>query len=146
MCRSETLCLVDWLLICFALLCSLSLAYRLILNLIKRSSTHQNATKRHLLRLYLQLSFHWTWHPWPMVISISRCIWRKEMIQTNHNFAKSCGTLPDFRKSAASGSRLEYITNCCQGDIVSLLSWKIVTVQNTCQVNTVMNFMVWNGS
>lgn len=30
-----------------ALLCTLSLAYRLILNLIKRSHTHQNATKGH---------------------------------------------------------------------------------------------------
>lgn len=61
-------------------------------------------------RLYLQLSLHWTRCLWPIIIYISKWILSKEMIHTNNNFVKSCGTLPDSGKSVASGSRLKYIT------------------------------------
>lgn len=73
------------------------------------SLTLENA-RRGTLKVYLGFSFHWVWHLWPIIIKISKWILSKEMIHTNNNFVKMCGTLPDSGRSAALGSRLKYIT------------------------------------
>lgn len=113
------------------------------------SLTFENA-RRGTLKVYLGFSFNWIWHLWPIIINISKWIVSKEIIHTNNNFVKMWN-FAKLRKICSTWQQTE-IYKCNQGNIMSLLSsksllsQKIVIVQNTCQVNIVMDFMAWNSS
>lgn len=113
------------------------------------SLTFENA-RRGTLKVYLVFSSYWIWHVWPVIINISKWIVSKEIIHTNNNFVKTWN-FARLRKICSTWQQTD-IYKCNQGNIVrllsskSLLSWKIVIVQNTRQVNIVMDFMAWNSS